>query len=124
MKPKEERILDILKNLWALQHKGCNDGFNFPTHVTPEGWHYRADTQCYVETLQYNFSTKQGLLRMGDDSCTDMMGCIRLFQAIDPEVKTILTHQSGGELDTCYVRNGGFDDWKAYFPDEFAKQFL
>jgi hypothetical protein len=107
-KPRHERILDVLKKLWALQHRG---GYSHETHVTPEGWVYRADTQCYVETLQYDFTTREGVLKMGDDSCADMMGCVRLFQSIDPEVTLISTFNKSGP-DTRYAYEG--NSWKAW----------
>lgn len=110
VKPKHQRILDVLKKLWALQHR--SEHF-MDTHVTPEGWVYRADVQCHVKVLEYDFAKRRGTLKMEDGSCTDMMGCVRLFQAIDPNVSDILTF-SGERRDTRYMRSG--EDWRAFGP--------
>lgn len=102
-------ISDALTRLWDGQHHCPASGDE--THVTKEGWHYRADTQCFVESLSYDFSKRRGVLQMREGSCTDMMGCILLFKAIDPNVRDILTF-AGDELDTSY-RNDGSGEWRA-----------
>jgi hypothetical protein len=71
---------------------------------------YRADLETEVDSLEYNFNTGVGRLYMPHRCCTDMDGCIRLFTAIDPNVKIIRT-LSGLEWDTVYERHG--DSWKA-----------
>jgi len=52
-------------------------------------------TACELTGLAYDFVKKSGDLFMGPGSCTDMMGCIRIFQQIDPEVKFIQTWRCG-----------------------------
>jgi hypothetical protein len=44
-------------------------------------------------------------------TCCDMVGCIKLFQAIDPKVRSIETY-AGGQRDTFYERDG-CDRWCA-----------
>ena len=72
-------------------------------------------TQCYVKRVVYDFDTRRGILMMEEDSCTDMNGAIKLFQAIDPNVKAIDTF-AGTRPDTSYRRHSAkFGGWKAYF---------
>ena len=70
----------------------------------------RPDLKCYVTNLEYDFWARRGVLFMADGNCTDMRGCIRLFEAIDSNVTFIVT-MSGGALDTCYDKRSG--EWKA-----------
>jgi hypothetical protein len=53
------------------------------------GAKYHADLQCYVDKLEYDFRARTGGLYA--DGYTDMDGCIRLFQHIDPNVRLIRT---------------------------------
>jgi hypothetical protein len=71
---------------------------------------FREDVQCFVRTLEYDFKSKSGVLRLEDGSCTDMSGCIGLFKKIDPEVVKILT-VAGHRKDTAYIRTD--DGWQA-----------
>jgi hypothetical protein len=79
---------------------------------------FRDDVQCYVEKLEYDFQRRAGKLFMGENSCTDMDGCIRLFKRIDPDVELIETiaSPSSPRRDTTYRRVAG--KWKAYLPGE------
>lgn len=71
---------------------------------------FRDDLQCSVSNLSYDFTTRTGYLNMPDGVCTDMSGCIRLFEKIDPDVRTIRTF-AGNEEDTAYHRTDGV--WEA-----------
>jgi hypothetical protein len=59
--------------------------------------------QCHVERIEYDFCKRAGIVRMPWGNCTSMDGCIRLFEAIDEDVRTIQTIEADG-LDTRYVR--------------------
>ena len=77
---------------------------------------YHEDTQCYVQRVSYDFKERRGILLMGDGSCTDMAGCIRVFERIDPEVQRIDTY-AGEVPDTVYRRHSQkFGGWRAYLP--------
>jgi hypothetical protein len=73
---------------------------------------HRSDLQTSVRRLDYDFETRCGVLHMGAICCTDMNGCIRLFQRIDPQVRTIYTFSVSIE-DTAYYRKEGTDLWSA-----------
>ena len=75
---------------------------------------FRDDVQCYVEKLEYDFVRRTGKLFMGENSCTDMGGCIRLFKQIDQDVRLIETIRSGPQPDTTYRLVAG--KWQAYLP--------
>lgn len=68
---------------------------------------------CTVESLGYNFYKEggMGLLFMEPLNCCDMAECIKLFSAIDPDVRRILTY-AGGVPDTEY-RKDGSGEWVA-----------
>jgi hypothetical protein len=70
--------------------------------------------QCEVESIEYDFQTRSGIVRMPWMNCTDMMGCIRLFEAIDPEVRSIQTLEAG-HPDTQYIRMPS-GKWQAQRP--------
>ncbi len=106
---------EALKQLHDVRDHGENDGFNPPSHVTPEGEVYRCDTQCHVERLHYDFAKRYGHLVMTEGDCTDMTGAIQLFQAIDANVEAIDT-LSGEAPDTCYRKIDG--KWQAFPPPE------
>ena len=72
---------------------------------------------CFVAGITYDFRDQSGLVIMGENSCTDMRGCIALFKRIDPEVRYIAT-QAGEKLDTVYRRSG--DRWFA--SERFARR--
>lgn len=74
---------------------------------------FHEGAQCYVVALRYDFVERRGRLIMGDDSCTDMSGAIRMFEAIDPGVQSIATF-AGATPDTSYVRVNG--KWEALLP--------
>jgi hypothetical protein len=67
-----------------------------------EFWH--SECQCHLTGLSYDFAQHVGLLLMAEGECCDMTGCVRLFEAIDPNCARIET-VSGKEIDTAYVRN-------------------
>jgi hypothetical protein len=77
---------------------------------------FNEETQCYVERLEYDFEHRAGKLFMGENSCTDMSGCIRLFSRIDPMVELIETFASPSHprRDTAYRRRNG--KWQAGLP--------
>lgn len=52
-------------------------------------------TACELTGLAYNFAEKSGDLFMGPNSCTDMNGCLEIFQHIDPDVQFIQTWRCG-----------------------------
>src|ERR1700745_3824056 len=70
--------------------------------------------QCFVQRLEYDFATRTGVLVMDDDNCTDMRGCIRVFEAIDPDVKIIRTMEASGHRDTSYLKLA--TGWEARMP--------
>lgn len=70
----------------------------------------REDLRTAVRWLSYDFETKTGLLFMPPACCTDMSGCIKLFEKIDPAVVRIQTI-AGTEADTRYDRIQG--EWIA-----------
>ena len=72
---------------------------------------FHNDLYCFVRRVEYDFELRTGTLYMGDNSCTDMAGCIKLFKAIDPSVQLILTF-AGMKPDTAYHRIGK-GDWDA-----------
>jgi hypothetical protein len=61
----------------------------------------RADLQCEVHGLEYDFVARLGRIYMAEGDCCDMTACIALFKRIDPGVRTIQTF-SGGVDDTVY----------------------
>ena len=79
---------------------------------------FRDDVQCYVDRLEYDFQRRAGKLFMGENSCTDMSGCIGLFKKIDPGVELIETIASPSHprRDTTYRLVDG--KWQAYLPAE------
>lgn len=71
-------------------------------------------TMCELKGLAYDFEKKSGDLFMGSTSCTDMMGCIEIFQQIDPDVRFIQTWRCGSAervKDTSYSIVG--DQWRS-----------
>jgi hypothetical protein len=60
------------------------------------------------------FATHTGVLAMDDDNCTDMRGCIRVFEAIDPNVKIIRTTEASEHRDTIYLKLA--TGWEARTP--------
>lgn len=66
--------------------------------------------KCMVESAEYDFGERRGRLHMAANNCCEMSACIRLFEALDPEVKTISTY-AGGVPDTIYRRQP--DGWQA-----------
>jgi hypothetical protein len=61
--------------------------------------------------IEYDSATRTGTIHMRPHGCTDMPGAIRLFTAIDPEVRTIATF-AGERPDTSYRRIDGA--WRAF----------
>lgn len=59
--------------------------------------------QCRVERIAYDIKTRTGYIDLPEGSCTDMGGAIALFEAIDPEVRTIYAG------DTAYSWDGRWD---------------
>jgi hypothetical protein len=70
--------------------------------------------KCCVQRLEYDFTSRTGLLVMNEHDCTDMSGCIKVFEGIDPEVKLIRTIEASGRPDTTYRKLA--DGWKAFVP--------
>jgi hypothetical protein len=79
---------------------------------------FRDDVQCFVRSLEYDFRSKSGVLRLEDASCTDMSGCINLFKKIDPGVVRIMTIAEG-RRDTGYVLVDG--KWEARVSPEVRR---
>jgi hypothetical protein len=67
---------------------------------------------CFVHGLHYDFATRRGTATLAAGGCTDMAGCIALFQRIDPDVRYIKTF-SGSRPDTWYTRDTT-GTWQAY----------
>jgi hypothetical protein len=73
---------------------------------------WNEELKCFVYHIAYIPDGKTGSVRMREGSCTDMSGAIRLFEAIDKEVRIIVTHYGDPEVpDTCYFKEG--DKWTA-----------
>lgn len=66
--------------------------------------------QCFVVGLTYSFDARIGMLSVSEHSSTDIGGTREFFQAIDPEVQTIVVVQ-GAKIDIIYYRHG--DAWLA-----------
>lgn len=71
---------------------------------------YHRELQCYVSSITYDFARRVGTVWMGENSCTDMAGCIREFERIDADVQRIVT-VAGVRLDTSYQKVK--DGWTA-----------
>jgi hypothetical protein len=69
-------------------------------------WAWREDLKCGVRRLEYDFTSREGVLFMGEEHCTNMSTCIRLFEGIDPQVGRIRTI-AGDREDTEYRLSGG-----------------
>lgn len=82
---------------------------------------WRHDLQCQARRVEYDFETRTGLLHLGVMCCTDMDGCIRLFQRIDPDVRAIYTFSASCE-DTAYYRQNSTDLWRAVVGGRFKMQ--
>jgi hypothetical protein len=76
-----------------------------------EGVH-QVDLSTNVRRIEYDFEMRAGFLHMSLGCCTDMSGCIRLFQRIDPNIRVIYT-LSGSVEDVAYYREQGTDRWRA-----------
>jgi hypothetical protein len=63
---------------------------------------------CSINRLQYDFAKHKGELFMMPGNCCDGQACIKLFEAIDSEVKEIQTFE-GANVDTLYWRRG--EEW-------------
>lgn len=74
---------------------------------------FRDDLKCEVTGLSYDFEERRGILRMPQYNACDMMGCISLFAAIDPDVERIDTF-AGDKKDTCYRRRTNKEAWEAF----------
>lgn len=58
--------------------------------------------KCQVESIQYNFLDKEGILYMPSHNCCDMDGCVSFFKSIDENVCKIQTF-TDKQPDMCYV---------------------
>ena len=76
-------------------------------------WRTAKTFKTQVHELRYNFDISTGWLYLPHGCCTDMAGCIALFQAIDPKVERIGTY-AGANRDTSYQLTK--DGWKAELP--------
>ncbi|MFS2324631.1 hypothetical protein U2P60_04300 [Brucella sp. H1_1004] len=76
-----------------------------------EKYPYHNELQCKAYRIHYDFSLKSGTLFIESGACTDMHGCIALFERIDPNVSLIRTF-AGGDADTIYRR--GKRRWSAF----------
>jgi hypothetical protein len=79
---------------------------------------FRNDLACSARRMEYDFETRTGFLHLGVMNCTDMRGCLRLFQSIDPRVRVIYTFSASCE-DTAYYRKEGTDLWRAVVGGRF-----
>ena len=71
----------------------------------------RQDLMCQVVSLSYDFDKRAGSLNMAERQSTDMTACVRLFTAVDPEVRRIDTF-AGTKPDTIYKRTDD-EEWEA-----------
>jgi hypothetical protein len=78
------------------------------------GDHFHHELKCFVEALSYCWQTQTGIVYLDHGGCTDMPGCVTLFQRIDPNVKRIQTVSSSA-IDTVYFKKAG--KWEARCPD-------
>ena len=65
---------------------------------------------CEVLSLRHDFRRHAGQLFLPEGNGCDMTGCVRMFEAIDPQVSLIDVHV-GEAPDTTYRREGAA--WKA-----------
>lgn len=63
---------------------------------------WRADFQCYITGVSYDFETRMGTVIMNEGSCCSMSGCVEFFKKIDPQVIHIQAFE-GENLDIEYV---------------------
>jgi hypothetical protein len=59
-------------------------------------------------------SQPTGVLVMEDENCTEMRSCIKVFEAIDPDVKIIRTIKACGRPDISYLKLA--NEWEAQVP--------
>ena len=82
---------------------------------------------CRVLRLSYDYNTKEGVLFIAEDGCTDMSGCIAVFSVLDPAVTLITTSSESGDW-TVYRRSGDFwqvtDSSGAVGPAEHESELL
>ena len=69
------------------------------------------DLMCEPHSIEYDFKSRLGVLRMADGDCCDMTGCINVFMRMDQEVSKILTY-SGDKPETVYVKRSD-GEWRA-----------
>jgi hypothetical protein len=74
---------------------------------------FLAEMQAIVESIQYDFRRRVGVVDVAAGGCTDMSGAIAFFTRIDPAVRRIET-LSDYVPDTVYVRTDDTGDtWEA-----------
>lgn len=74
---------------------------------------------CDPLFLRYDYLKRRGYLDLPEASCTDMTGCIHVFETIDAEVKEIAVYE-GDRLDIVYIRKPG--KWTALHGDSMSLQ--
>jgi hypothetical protein len=67
---------------------------------------HHPEMQAHVVSIEYDWVSRIGKVHVVDGDCTDMCGCISVFEAIDPQVFWIAVF-SGGDLDIVYAFRGG-----------------
>jgi hypothetical protein len=65
------------------------------------GPRFHQQMQCLVEHVTYSFERRYGTVELPDMNCTDMTGCVRFLQTVDPWVKSIEVFV-GGFSDVLY----------------------
>lgn len=74
-----------------------------PTPTQDDTHAYHPLLKCFLHSMSYDFTIQTGEVWMPKGSCVDMDGVRRLFLAIDPAAKTIITW-AAGKLDTTFFR--------------------
>jgi hypothetical protein len=69
--------------------------------------------KCHVVSLDYDFRIHAGELFLTDGGCCDRTGCLKLFEAIDPDVQLIDTY-SGAKADAVFRKEGSM--WITLLP--------
>ncbi len=93
-----------------------NDEKQQPIAFDDDGLVFHTGLVCHVRQALYDFEKRKGRLVLGQsNSCTDMGGAIKLFQAIDERVTLVETFRPNGSRDT-YYKKGKDGEWIALDP--------
>ena len=72
-----------------------------------------AELMCAVDSLNYDFEARKGILNIAHMHAVDAGGCFRLFEGIDKNVQ-VIEIVAGGKPDSAYVKANG--EWELRTP--------